>query len=282
MAEKPQTRQGYPPEQAELARATCLYVATILGDFVEDIIVVGGLVPSLLIRPGGAEDAFETHVGTMDLDLGLHLAVLDEERYQRIAERLRGAGFSQALNEKGRPSRQTWKVEGLGGRMTLDFLIQPTLPQDQPGKLRNLEPDFAAIIIPGLHLAFTDRIHVELEGVTIRGEQARRGIWVCGAGAFIILKALAFKYRGTTKDAYDLFYVLKYFGQGVDDVVRRIQPLLPDEHCIQALAVLRQDFLIPDAIGPRRVAHFLTGGPDDAIQADVVGFVGSFLSKLGK
>lgn len=68
----------------------------------------------------------------------------------------------------------------------------------------------------------------------------------------------------------------------MDDVVRRIQPLLPDEHCLQALAVLRQDFLIPDAIGPRRVAHFLTGGPDDAIQADVVGFVDSFLSRLGK
>jgi hypothetical protein len=49
MAEKPQTRTGYPPELAALARSTCLYVATVLGDLIEEITVVGGLVPSLLI-----------------------------------------------------------------------------------------------------------------------------------------------------------------------------------------------------------------------------------------
>lgn len=281
MAEKPQTRAGYPAELAELARATCLYVATILGDLIEEITVVGGLVPSLLISAGDADDSVEAHVGTLDLDLGLSIAIFDESRYQEIAERLRGAGFTQAPNVKGRPSRQTWGIDTPQGRMTLDFLIPPTLPTDQPGKLRDLEPDFAAIITPGLHLAFTDRQRVDLNGVTILQERAQRSIWVCGAGAFIILKALAFKFRGTNKDAYDLFYVLKYFGRGVEDVVQRIRPLLQDKHCIEALAVLRQDFLTQDALGPRRVAHFLTGAPADDIQADVVGFVSLFLDSLG-
>ncbi|WP_257461625.1 hypothetical protein [Archangium lipolyticum] len=282
MPEKPSTRAGYPPELAELARSTCLYVATILGDLTEELTVVGGLVPSLLISPEDADDSVEAHVGTLDLDLGLSIAVFDEARYQKIAERLREAGFKQAPNDKGRPSRQTWGIETHLGRMTLDFLIPPTLPTDQPGKLRNLEPDFAAIITPGLHLAFTDRQRVPLNGITIRGERTQRDVWVCGAGAFIVLKALAFKFRGTNKDAYDLFYVLKYFGRGVEDVVERIRPFLQDEHCRQALAVLRQDFLAHDALGPMRVAHFLESGPDDTIQADVVGFVRLLLSSLEK
>ncbi len=62
MAEKPQTRAGYPPELALLARATCLYVATVLGDLIEEITVVGGLVPSLLITP--QDDSVEVHAGT--------------------------------------------------------------------------------------------------------------------------------------------------------------------------------------------------------------------------
>jgi len=281
MAEKPQTRAGYPPDQAELAHRTCLYVATVLRDLLEDITVVGGLVPSLLVPQGGQDGSVEAHVGTLDLDLGLSISVFDASRYQEIAERLRGAGFTQAPNAKGRPSRQTWGIEAPEGRMTLDFLIPPTLPADQPGKLRDLEQDFAAIIMPGLHLAFRDRQSVELRGLTIRRERARRPIWVCGAGAFIVLKALAFKNRGAPKDAYDLFYILKYFGRGMEDVVERLRPLSQDAHCIEALTVLRQDFMALDGLGPMRVAHFLKGAPDDDIQAEVVSFVSLLLSSLG-
>jgi len=38
----------------------------------------------------------------------------------------------------------------------------------------------------------------------------------------------------------------------------------------------------PDMVGPSRVAAFVSGGRDDELQADVVGFVTQFLNKLGK
>jgi hypothetical protein len=49
MAEMPTTATGYAPEYVELVRATCLYVATKLGDLTDDLVVVGGLVPSLIV-----------------------------------------------------------------------------------------------------------------------------------------------------------------------------------------------------------------------------------------
>jgi hypothetical protein len=49
MASKPATAAGYPPEMAVAARQMCLYIATILGDLLDDIVVVGGLVPYLII-----------------------------------------------------------------------------------------------------------------------------------------------------------------------------------------------------------------------------------------
>lgn len=280
MTDKPTTAEGYQGEHLELVRATCLYVATKLGDLMDDLVVVGGFVPSLIVDQADLPEGAETHVGTMDLDVGLTMALLEEERYREVAERLRRAGFTNDVNEDGNPTRQRWKIEEGGNEAKLDFLIQPSLDSDRGGKLRNLEQDFAAIIAPGLHLAFRDRRRVELAGETIKGEGATRTIWVAEAGSFVVLKALAFDGRGENKDAYDLHYVVRNYGAGPGDVAARLQPLLDDPEAQKAVEVLRRDFSDFNHVGPRRVAEFLTGGADDDIQADAVGDVAALLAPL--
>jgi hypothetical protein len=102
MADKPNRASGYPVGQVEVVRATCLYVATKLGDLADETVIVGGLVPSLLIdqtKVGGSE---HRHAGTLDLDVGLALAILDHHRYQALTERLRQAGFSQDETDEGK------------------------------------------------------------------------------------------------------------------------------------------------------------------------------------
>lgn len=266
----PRRASDYTPEQVRLARSTCLYVATKLGDLMDEIVVVGGLVPSLLIDQSGLPPETPAHVGTMDLDIGLDLAILDEGLYHTLSERLREAGFEQALNNKGRPMRQTWQI-AKPKSVTVDFLISPSLETDRPGGLRNLESDFAAFIAPGLKLAFTDRRRIRIDGETPFGETAARNVWVCGPGAFVALKALAMGSRGLNKDAYDLYYVIRNFGTGVADVAACLRLLLVTSEAQKALEVLQDDFLSHDGIGPR--SQFIQGGPDDEIQADVVSFV---------
>ena len=279
MADRPRRASDYKSEQVPLVRATCLYVATKLRDLMDELVVVGGLVPSLLIDQDRLPEGASAHVGTMDLDVGLKLALLDEGRYRTLTERLRDAGFTPDQTEEGRPTRQRWRVTGLGS-VTVDFLIPPSLAGDQGGKLRDIEKDFAAIIAPGLKLAFEDRRRVRIDGRTIFGEKATREVWVCGPAAFVVLKALAFQGRGENKDAYDLYYVVRNFGAGVLEVAACLRPLLGDGEARRALQVLRDDFLDHDGIGPRRVAEFLQGRPDDDIQADVVGFVRALVAAV--
>jgi hypothetical protein len=255
----------------EVVRSTCLYVATVLGDLMDDLVVVGGLVPTLLIDPQPSDVHREAHVGTMDLDVGLALALLDAGRYRTLSERLRESGFEPDRNPDNRVTRQRWVVTGHGA-VTLDFLIPPSSDSDVGGTLRDIERDFAAIITPGLALAFQDRKRIRLGGRTVRGENAAREVWVCGAGAFVVLKALAFRGRGENKDAYDLYYVVRNYGAGIEDVAARLRLLTGDAHAERALAVLREDFLDPDGVGPRRVAEFLVRGPGPDLQPDVVGF----------
>ena len=281
MADKPTTAAGYKSEQVEIVRATCLYVATKLSDIMDDLVVIGGLVPSLLIKQDELPEGTDAHVGTMDLDVGLTLALLDEGRYKTLTERLRRAGFEQDVNDEGNPTRQRWKIERLE-KVTVDFLIQPSLPDDRGGKLRDIEPDFAAVIAPGLHLAFQDREQVTLSGQTIMGEQATRKIWVSGPGAYVVLKSLAFRSRGENKDAYDLYYLVRNFGKGVNSIAARLKPLLGDPATQQAIDYLKEDFQSHDGVGPRRVAEFILGAPDNVIQADVVGFIGQLIELCSK
>ena len=164
--------------------------------------------------------------------------------------------------------------------MTVDFLIPATMPSDKGGKLRNLEDGFAAIITPGLELAFADRRLVPLDGETLHHERATREVWVCEAGAFTVLKALAFRSRGENKDAYDLVYVLQNYGGRIDDVFHRLEPLLSSPSAQEALTILASDFSAIDHVGAMRVAEFLGDPQDEAIRADAAGAVRSLLTPL--
>ena len=279
MNDKPSTQDGYSSEDLAKVTQTCLYVFTILGDLLDDVAVVGGLVPYLLVSQDDLPEGLEQHVGTMDLDLGLSLAIFGEEHYQNLTGRLREAGFGPETKSGGNHRLQTWTNEAARSA-TIDFLISQQREGDEPGNPCHIESDFAAFITRGLDLAFRDRRSVKLSGYTLLGERAARDVPVCGPGAFTVLKALAFGNRGARKDAYDLSYVLS--GLGTNDVAQCLESLLPDARVEDALDIIRNNFTDHDAIGPMRVAYFRNGGPDDDIQADVVGDALELLRALGR
>jgi hypothetical protein len=74
MAKKPETAAGYPAEQLVLVRGVCLYVATKLNDLMDYLVIVGGFTPSLLIDQEHLPEGADRHPGTLDLDVGLHVA----------------------------------------------------------------------------------------------------------------------------------------------------------------------------------------------------------------
>lgn len=109
MTAKPPTSDGYDLATTRHAEATCLYVATKLGDLIDSMVVVGGLVPSLLIRHDQRAPIADPHVGTMDVDLGLDVELLTTGLYQPLTDRLRDAGFAPDTNDRGNPTRQRWR-----------------------------------------------------------------------------------------------------------------------------------------------------------------------------
>jgi hypothetical protein len=273
---KPRTAAGYTPAQLQQTRAACLQLASVLGDLLDELVVVGGLVPSILIDSLHA--GAEPHVGTADLDIGLELALLDTGRYRTLAERLRAAGFGPDTNEEGHLTRQRWRHPLSSA--TVDFLIPPVTGGKSPGTLQDLERDLAAVVTPGLRLAFRDRDRVRIEGLGLQGERLGRDLPVCGPGAFVVLKALAFRQRGENKDAYDVYYMLRHYGSTMEDIMVRLEPLLDDLDAQRAVGYLREDFAEMDSLGPVRAALFLGRGDDTGFKVDVVGLVRRLLAGL--
>jgi hypothetical protein len=278
---KPRDRSGYSAEEFQQVKAICLTVAVTIGAYLNDVVIVGGLVPSLLIDSKTLDDSHEPHPGTNDLDIGLALALLDNERYTEISTRLRAEGFEPDESPNGNPTVQRWRLKGL--RVTIDFLMPPAPGQADDLRIQHLDEDFGAVVTPGLQLAFDERVYVELTGSTLAGESATRTVAVCGPGAFTILKALAFGHRAEPKDAFDLIYVIRHTPGRTDTIAELIASHAQTDRTIvtRALELLTRDFRGPDEIGPRRAAAFNLLEEDELADeaADAHGYIDDLLRK---
>jgi hypothetical protein len=247
--------------------------------------IVGGLVPALLVdlaQEGTLDetDPLSRHVGTRDLDLGFAMGLIDEGRYTEISTRLTRCGFGPDQNEEGNPTPQRWRHE-TARELAVDFLISPT-GEEEGGSIKHLEGDFAAVVIPGLDLAFDDLRVVKLSGTRLDEAETTQEVPVCGPGAFVLLKALACDHRGKDKDKYDLFYMIRNYREGPPTIAEHFQPFLDSgrREAEEAREILRDLFESPQGIGPVAVSQFVYGESDDALQADATAFVEEFLGQL--
>ena len=240
-----------------------------------------GAEPLLIDRQLGPEpETGAGHPGTNDLDVGLAIALLDDEQYTEIGERLRREGFGPDRNGQGNLTPQRWKLDDLD--VTIDFLLPPIPGAEQGGRIQPLEGDFAALIAPGLQLASDERQEIDIAGHTLKGEKVERMVPVCGPATFVVLKAFAFGDRAEPKDAFDLVYVLRRWPGGISDIVERLERHAKRHRAVidDALGRLARDFADPETLGPRRVAEFEgEAGEDlDAVAADAHGYVDDLLA----
>jgi hypothetical protein len=270
----------YSPNDLLLVRQTCLYIFSHLpGELVEQITVVGGLVPSLLIKDPPSPG--EYHLGTADLDIGLRIGSQGVNQYERLTAVLGDLKFEPERTKDGKAAGVRWRLNRDDVPEVLIDILPAVLDRDRE--------QLAQLDLPGIELsartgfALLDRERVELSGECIvTGEHRDESLWVCGPGAYIVIKALTFVQRNLKKDAYDLYYVLRNYGAGVQDVFPHIAPLMSGSRDAQrALTILHDDFADPNGDGAIAVPLFLYGRADDELQADVAGFTNQLLASLG-
>ncbi len=243
------TFRDYSADQVEAARSVLLELVHLLGEYRDDIVVVGGWVPKLLLRTTATP-----HVGSIDVDLALNHRNLREAGYATIQELLLRRGYERDLRQPFIFHR-TVVVKGNPVKVEVDFLAgeyEGTGPKHrtqlvQEGRARKAR---------GCDLAFDLYVEADIEGELPEGGRDQARIRVSSLVAFLVMKGMALHDRLKEKDAWDVYFTLTNYPGGLDALVEEFKPHLEHGMVQEGLRKIAEKFASPEHVGPKFVADF--------------------------
>ena len=244
------TKGDYPKLAVKAAESVLLELVHILGEYLDSIVVIGGMVPRYLI--GETE---EPHVGTTDVDLALDHRRFDEPGYRTLHELLINHGY-QVDEKQPFIYRRTIVVDGQNVTVQVDLLSGEyggTDKDHRTQKIQDVRPRKAR----GADIAFDEPVHVKITGKLPGGAKDTVTIPIAGIVPFIVMKAMAMRDRLKQKDPYDIYYCLRYFPGGVEQIVDHVKLLKGNRLVKEALEILKVKFDSPEHVGPSHIAEFL-------------------------
>ena len=245
-------RIDYTAAAVEAARSVLIELTHILGEYRDDMVLVGGWIPELLIP-----QSQERHVGSLDVDLALNHKELTAAGYRMIGEILLQHGYAQ---DKQQPFIFHKTVRG--HVVQVDFLAGEyggTGKSRRTQKALDMQPRKAR----GCDLVFQiEPARVSVKGKLPDGVLDEVQVQIASVVPFLVMKGMALDDRRKAKDAYDICFVLSNYPGGVEAVVAVFKPYLELVLVKEGLKKIAAKFATLDHIGPKDVADF-----DDTLDA---------------
>lgn len=250
MNAEPRLEGDYSDRQVRAARRVLVDIGQVLAAFYDSIVVVGGWVPDLLV--GNADPK---HIGSIDVDLALDAANLNDGRYAELLKLLLDTGRYH-IGDKA--FQLVTKVPLDDGEEPVQVQVEFLAPSEV--KMQKNHPklidDFRVLQFPACSAAFHAPVDTEIVGQMTLGAENRVRLRVASLPDFMIMKAHAIAGRDKPKDVYDLCYCLDRYPAGIAALAeqwrqRRAEPLVE-----QAIQILREKFETVDHYGPRQLMIF--------------------------
>lgn len=205
------------------------------------------------------------HVGTIDIDLSLDAAALGDGEYARLVEALMRHGYAQRTDL--RRFQLVREVPATDGGAAIDVIVDFLMPRDAE-ILNNRPPlvsEFAVQRADGADLAVRFHQLVAIEGAMPAGGRNRVEIAVCSIPALLAMKSHALRGRYKQKDAYDIYYCVRNYPDGLAALAEACRRLLPYTSGAEGYQVINEKFDTVEGYGPTCVRRFVT---DTAILGD--------------
>lgn len=269
------TRRDYDDVLVQAAYTVMLELFHLLGEYRDDIVIIGGWVPALLISPK------DKHVGSIDVDLALNHNVLQDPGYETIRDLLLRHGYKQ----DNKQPFIFWRLVTCEDRMIeveVDFLAGE---YEGTGKHHRTQivQDIRARKARGCELAFQLKKEVSIDGILPDGAEDTVKVCVASIVAFIVMKGMALSRRVKEKDPWDIYYCIRNWNSGLDALLEEFQPYVKHGLVREGLQNIAEKFASPDHIGPKSVADFEEITDSEAraqIQRDAYERVNAFLERL--
>lgn len=250
MTPAPRNEADYSPRHTEAARRVLVDLGQVLASFSDCFVVVGGWTPDLLLP-----QADEPHVGSIDVDIALDAAKLQDGRYAELVNLL----IDTKRYHPGEKNFQFLVDVDLedGGkpvRVEVEFLA----PRDVKlgGRKAKLLEGFRVLQVEAAAEAFRNPVELLLADRNVRGAKNSVRLRVASLADFLVMKAHAIGGRDKPKDTYDLCYCLERFPGGLEKPAADWRHRRNTRNVARALEILREKFAGVDAFGPRQLVEF--------------------------
>lgn len=166
----------------------------------------------------------------------------------------------------------------------VDFISEPDVVKRlSPGKFLAVQKDLQAVVIRGSSVVFSHNFEHNITGVLPSGAETRAPGKVSDVVGSLATKGLALKGRYKEKDAYDIYFVLRYYKGGPKKVAEEVRSFLGESVVAEALEEIRDKFRSVRSEGPFQVAYFLAPGDErlrERIQGEAYAVLRSFFEGL--
>jgi hypothetical protein len=259
------TKNDYDKNTVEAAKSVLIELLKLLDKYKDKILVVGGSVPSLLIN-----NSEEPHIGTIDINFTLNHKNLVNSDFVKIKQILINNGFKVGR----KPCTYIKNCNGI--EIQIDFLYGKH-PNNRVAKNKNLgiEP----LYISACNLAF----EIGPTKVSITDGNSKIQVPCISIATFVIMKGVALGKRQKEKDAYDIYYCLKHYPDGIDKMVKDLELYKKNETVQECVKCIPKFFDSADGKGPKWIADFeaiIDQGEREIIERNAYEKVKHFLDKL--
>lgn len=242
------TQSDYNREAVEAARSVLLEIAHVLGEYRDNIVLIGGWVP-LFLCPSPEEP----HVGSMDIDLALDHRKLTEAGYRTMQQLLVERGY-----EQGPQPFIFYRQVSAGGRQVrveVDLLGGEYGGTGRGHRTQKVQ-DIRVRKARGADLAFDSPVEATLEGTLPGGAKDTVKLRVASLVPFIVMKSIALDERLKEKDSWDIYYCIRNYPAGAEGVTNAFTPHIDHGLVKEGLTLLAKHFGSVDGVGPSHVADF--------------------------
>ncbi len=235
----------------EACSSVLIELITILGEFRDNIVLIGGNVPPLLIP-----DARDRHPGSLDVDIALDFRNISSTTYMTIVETLKSRGYYQSDRQPFIFYRDIDMRNGKKNTVQIDLMAGEYGGTGRGHRHQKVQ-DALVRKVRGCDLVFDTPLKVKLKGSLPNGATNEVTIKIPSVGPFLVTKGMALCDRLKEKDAFDIFFCCRYFPGGIESLAEAVRPILSNKLAQEGLGKIKAKFNEINSIGPIGVADFM-------------------------
>ena len=241
------TKSEYSQREIEAAKSILIELMQILGEYREQMVLIGGWVPFFLFGSG--------HVGSTDVDIALDRDQITDDVYKTIRQYLEKRGYQQGEQ----PSLFTKSVkidEGKPVVVEVDFVAGEYGGTGKTRRHQVVQEGLKARKARGCELALEYHTQITVKGIMPGGAVNEVQVNLSALVPFIVMKGMALYDRMKEKDAWDIHFCVTKYPGGLTELAKQFEPVLGTKLVREGLSKIRSKFSAVDAYGPVSVAEF--------------------------